>query len=136
MHIRIIMILPGIGVFLPVLPTHAAGVVGDGTPASCTRDALATALASGGDCAAGRTRGSDGAPALARVALRDRAHSRDQTRGHESGARCDHMFRAAPALGAGLAVPDGIAGGPRYGCAYVGPTLHRAGDPLDADARK
>ena len=90
----------------------------------------------GGDCAAGRTRGSDGAPALARVALRDRAHSRDQTRGHESGARCDHMFRAAPALGAGLAVPDGIAGGPRYGCAYVGPTLHRAGDPLDADARK
>ena len=35
-----------------------------------------------------------------------------------------------------LAVPDGIAGDPRYGCAYVGPTLHRAGDPLDADARK
>jgi hypothetical protein len=85
----------------------------------------------GGDCAAGRTRGSDGAPALARVALRGRAHSRDQTRGHASGARCDHMFRAAPALGAGLAVPGGIAGGPRYGCAYVGPTLHRAGDPPD-----
>jgi hypothetical protein len=85
----------------------------------------------GGDCAAGRTRGSDGAPALARVALRDRAHSRDQTRGHASGARCDYMFRAAPALGAGLAVPDGIAGDPRYGCAYVGPTLHRAGDPPD-----
>jgi len=49
MHIRIIMILLGIGVVLPVLPTHAAGVVGDGTPASCTRDALATALASGGE---------------------------------------------------------------------------------------
>jgi len=49
MHIRIIMVLLGIGMFLPVPPAHAASVVGDGTPASCTRDALATALASGGE---------------------------------------------------------------------------------------
>ena len=49
MHIRIVIILLGIGMFLPTPPAHAAGVVGDGTPASCTRDALATALASGGE---------------------------------------------------------------------------------------
>jgi hypothetical protein len=66
----------------------------------------------GGDCAAGRMRGSDGAPALARVTLRGSAHSRDQTRGHASGARCDHMFRAAPALGAGLGGPRRHRGRP------------------------
>ena len=49
MHIRIIMVLLGIGMLLPAPPAHAAGVVGDGTPASCTRDALAAALASGGE---------------------------------------------------------------------------------------
>lgn len=34
---------------LPPAPARAAGVVGDGTPGSCTRDALAAALASGGE---------------------------------------------------------------------------------------
>jgi hypothetical protein len=36
-----------LGALLPV-PAHAAGIVGNGTPASCTRDAIAAALVGGG----------------------------------------------------------------------------------------
>ncbi len=49
MRIWIIILLLGIGGLLPAPSVQAAGVVGDGTPASCTRDALAAALASGGE---------------------------------------------------------------------------------------
>ncbi|MGQ9548632.1 MAG: choice-of-anchor Q domain-containing protein [Roseiflexus sp.] len=49
MRIWIIIFLLGIGALLPAPSIQAAGVVGDGTPGSCTRDALAAALASGGE---------------------------------------------------------------------------------------
>ncbi len=46
----LLMTIMMIAAFLaPPAPAHAAGTVGDGTPGSCTRDALAAALASGGD---------------------------------------------------------------------------------------
>ncbi len=48
---RILLIMISLTVFLVLLPApaRAASVVGDGTPGSCTRDALAAALASGGE---------------------------------------------------------------------------------------
>lgn len=49
MRIWIIILLLGISGLLPAPSVQAAGIVGDGTPASCTRDALAAALASGGE---------------------------------------------------------------------------------------
>lgn len=49
MRIWIIILLLGISGLLPAPSIQAAGIVGDGTPASCTRDALAAALASGGE---------------------------------------------------------------------------------------
>lgn len=49
MRIWIIILLLGISGLLPAPSVQAAGIVGDGTPTSCTRDALAAALASGGE---------------------------------------------------------------------------------------
>lgn len=49
MRILLIIILMLVTLLLPPAPARAAGVVGDGTPGSCTRDALASALASGGE---------------------------------------------------------------------------------------
>ena len=44
----IILIMVGLALFSTPITTHAAGVVGTGTPASCTEAALDTALAGGG----------------------------------------------------------------------------------------
>ncbi|GIW02092.1 right-handed parallel beta-helix repeat-containing protein [Roseiflexus sp.] len=49
MRILLIVFLVIVPLLLPATPARAAGVVGDGTPGSCTRDALAAAVASGGE---------------------------------------------------------------------------------------
>lgn len=49
MRTLLVVILIIINILISAVPAHAGSVVGDGTPASCTRDALAAALASGGE---------------------------------------------------------------------------------------
>jgi predicted outer membrane repeat protein len=44
----LLLVLAGSAALIPAVPTQAAGVVGDGTPASCDETALDSALTSGG----------------------------------------------------------------------------------------